>query len=62
MNVEEARDRIAELMGWTRDGTDKFSLPQLKEFVKGKDPKLDEWLAATMESKSHFFGEPLKRR
>jgi hypothetical protein len=62
MDVEEARDRIAELMGWTREGTDKFSLPQLKEFVKGKDPKLDQQLSEIIESKSHFFGEPIRGR
>ena len=62
MDVEEARDRIAELMGWTRKDADKFSLPQLREFVKGKDQKLDQRLAEIVDSKSHFFGEPLRRR
>ena len=55
MDVEEMRDHIAELMGWSREDVDKFSLPQLKEFVRGKDKALDLALAETMETKSHFF-------
>lgn len=62
MSVEEVRDRIAELMGWTRKDVDKFSLPQLKEFVRGKDSKLDQQLVEIIDSKSHFFGEPLRGR
>jgi len=55
MTLEDIRDRIAELMKWSRKDVDKFSLPQLREFVKGKDEKLDHVLSDVIETKQHFF-------
>jgi len=58
MSIEEIRDRIAELMKWKREDVDKFSLPTLKSFVRGKDAHLDEVLQDAIDSGRHLFVGP----
>jgi hypothetical protein len=65
MTLEEIRDRIAKLLNWDREGVDRFSLPTLQSFVRGKDRDLDRELAETINSGRHLFVKeeiPRKRR
>ena len=54
MTVEEARDRIAKVMGWDRKGVDSFSLPTLRDFVRGKDEELDRALQDIIDQGQHL--------
>ena len=55
MTVDEIKERIAELMKWERKDVDSFSLPALREFVRGKDPVLDDAMLEMVESGSHLL-------
>jgi len=62
IDVEDLRDRIAKVMSWDRKGVDSFSLPQLREFVRGKDPKLDNDIELCIRTGSHLFTKPTKKK
>ena len=55
MILESLRDRAAEVMGWSRSDVDKFSLPALRAFIKGKDPELDLVIDEVISTGSHLF-------
>jgi hypothetical protein len=57
VTVEEIKERIAEVMGWSRKDVDSFSLPTMREFVKGKDVDLDHELEDAIRSGRHLFVE-----
>lgn len=55
MTVEEARDKVAELMKWKREDVDKFSLPFLRDLVRDKDEWLHRELARIVDAGEHLF-------
>jgi len=55
MTLEDIRDRIADVMKWKREDVDKFSLPTLRAFVRGKDKNLDRILTDVIDSGQHLF-------
>lgn len=55
MTVDEIKERVAELMKWKRKDVDSFSLPALREFVRGKDPELDAAMLEMVESGGHLL-------
>jgi len=57
VTVEEIKERIAKVMGWSRKDVDSFSLPAMREFVKGKDEDLDHELEDAIRSGAHLFVE-----
>lgn len=63
MTVEEARDKVADLMKWKREDVDKFSLPFLRDLVRGKDERLHREIARIIDAGEHIFTKvPIKRR
>jgi len=55
VTLEQIKERIAKVMGWSRKEVDSFSLPTMREFVRGKDEELDKALLDVIETKSHLF-------
>jgi hypothetical protein len=61
-SVEDLRDQISRLLGWSREDVDKFSLLQLREWVRGKDTQLDERINDTLKTGSHILSDWHKGR
>ena len=58
MTLENIRDQIAEVMGWSRKDVDTFSLPTLRNLVRGKATELDRILKDVIEGELHWFLTP----
>jgi len=61
MTIGEARIQIEQLLGWQEGDSDCFSLPTLRELVRGKDPKFDADLASFLDSGKHLFAQVSQR-
>jgi len=55
MNLASFRKRIAECLGWSVNDTRSFSLPTLRELVRGKDPELAAQFDRFLQSGRHII-------
>jgi hypothetical protein len=54
--------RIAEKLGWTESEVQSFSLPTLRELVRGVSPKLAYEITQVMNSREYFFEAVPRKR
>jgi hypothetical protein len=50
------------VLGWSVKDTYSFSLPALRDMVRGKDDKLHHDISMTIEKGEHLIGKPIRRR
>lgn len=55
MDLEQAKERIAEVLKWDRKDVDRFSLPTLREMIREKDPELHQDISDLIERGQHLF-------
>jgi len=58
VTLNDIKNRIAKAMGWERKDVDSFSLPALRDFVRGKDPDLDRALKTVIDNGLHLYVKP----
>ena len=51
-------ERCAEALGWSVRDARSFSIPTLREMVRGVSPKLADELTQAMSGKSYICDEP----
>lgn len=61
-STDQLRAQAERLLGWREGDSRGFSLPTLREWVRGKDPALAAEIADHISGGKHLFGAPIKRR
>jgi len=50
---DELHELIAEVLGWKKEETNRFSLPALRSFIRGKNPRLEKRVDEIIQSAEH---------
>lgn len=53
--INGLRERIANVLGWTVEETNQFSLATLREMVREKSPKLAHLISDVIARGEHIF-------
>jgi hypothetical protein len=55
LSVELIRARIEGMLGWKRGDSDRFSLPTLLAFIRGKNSAVEDQLSAFIQGGGHIY-------
>jgi hypothetical protein len=59
--IDDLRDRIARVLGWSAKDVDSFSLPTLRELIRPKHPQLVAEIDETLRTGAHLFTKESRR-